>query len=1466
MPIKRTASIFAENISGWAYQEYVGRRTLSGGSLGPIERISDPTVEVMSNYAICLGGTDVPSSRYITPNISDSIVAPHTINLNNGAFTSDDVGRTITITGMSNHINNGRKTILSVVGSTQITVDLDLEDETPGVVGVSWQIDGPNNFYIGFRNSTIYHYNHGVWETEIIDLSRSVFVQSIWAVSQDDVWAGVDQTSGGGTGTGQFLYHWDGNSWEPVSLPAYPNTSIRSIHGTAWNDIWAGGTNDSGYGVLFHYDGISWTVNRTFSDHFYSTYVHSLQALSPSSLWLVADADVWHWNGSAWSRWHLPYMSAMQAPASIRAFSDTDVWASGMGHLWAWWSDEQCVWHWNGSTWTETYIGVWGTMGEHQSDGGFIGGIATNNLWVTGTFSKHWNGSTWTHIPCFPVSVAQEVFSDGSVLRLRQDGSLLIYSSGHFRPFDYHMPRKEVAYHGFAYDVDNNAIAALDAQSGSIWRKDSVSWYVDGPLIYNDGDQTNADARAISAYDANNLIVVGGGGYGIGGVIWKWNGSVWATIGESYFSSREILIDAYYESLTSIWVMSAYALYHWNGTSWSEVYRPSVVGCVGFKVFGSHIFVASQSSTGSFVAHSSSGIGGPFVQEAVQLHAKYSGIWGASWDDVWVIVGWSDNYNISSVNSMHYNGTSWTSAPTAPKTGYTTSNKVIAGINANDIMVIVQQDGRARRWNGTSWEESGYVASIGSVLTDGTDYACMSGMTHLQIHRNAVGTEWETSEQHPWGYFSDVVIDQITEDIYVTIDNSYISTPGTIMHWNSSGWEYIRVPAESRIPYGLSQYIAGMWAYDGEIWAVTGEGKIYHRDIYGIWHLLIDYTVLHEVSNVVSCKISNLAYVCFDQHILRWSDGDFTFVANISYANGNRIFLDSSTLWIYNWLDETTLYYYTNGLHYIPNPSGEWGTIGFLAASGNKVMMIGSVRNVRTSNKFTSWEELPLPSGTTNISFVWSDPSGRFYCSASEDPAFGIYSEFYTDDMGDNWYSLGTPVGLGPLIAQHEIYDLLVEYPDIVCQFGVCQYGSNMYGDCMESEDVFSPPFITNEYPADLQTGVDLLTSISANILDNLDILSGSVRAYINDELVFDGSSFIYPYYGTVTPITQDGYSGCNIVINKTTQYLASTWTTVRLTASNIVGLSVDESWRFLTKTSIKQVEQGPYEITFDVTFTGPMYDNEELTNSANYKFTSGAYARRIDKLANDKIRIWSEYIFGQTSFDLTISSNVKDSYGISIVGNTIPVIPFYSSANLGNYNGLIRTYHNSRFVSADSQRIYLAGSKGVDVFKKGSRILNNRTWAQIFDAYGIDSMFVMNYPNDISITDTHAPYISYALPGDGETAFPSSHILFVITDAATSVELSSVTIYINNVAAFRGNYGGWQDGFCGNIGIGYKNIGVDIWTTTPFVVGDYITVRIIASDLMANVMDHSYTFEVIAESEGGWGFGSWGFGPFGGV
>jgi hypothetical protein len=202
----------------------------------------------------------------------------------------------------------------------------------------------------------------------------------------------------------------------------------------------------------------------------------------------------------------------------------------------------------------------------------------------------------------------------------------------------------------------------------------------------------------------------------------------------------------------------------------------------------------------------------------------------------------------------------------------------------------------------------------------------------------------------------------------------------------------------------------------------------------------------------------------------------------------------------------------------------------------------------------------------------------------------------------------------------------------------------------------------------------------------------------------------------------------------------------------------------------------------------------------------------------------------------------------------------------MGNFNGKIRTWRESGLVSADSQRIYLAGSKGIDIFRKETSMVPRR-WGQIFDAYGINSMFVAHFGGDILATDSDSPYFQYQNPFPETTVSSSTNIWFTIVDDTTTVEIPSLVVYVNNIIAFNGGYGGFSNGFSGNIVIGYQKLEVTIIPPTPFTDGETIYVRVVATDILENRLDGSYRFYIgVSVLEDGFGGDEWGISSFGGI
>lgn len=412
-------------------------------------------------------------------------------------------------------------------------------------------------------------------------------------------------------------------------------------------------------------------------------------------------------------------------------------------------------------------------------------------------------------------------------------------------------------------------------------------------------------------------------------------------------------------------------------------------------------------------------------------------------------------------------------------------------------------------------------------------------------------------------------------------------------------------------------------------------------------------------------------------------------------------------------------------------------------------------------------------------------------------------------------------------------------------------------------------PFLANKYPDSY--GVSPNVSVSVNLLP----LSGyintnTIDAYVDGSLAFSGpSTFIVPYNGpssSLAPISIDSYDGYHLVLDRATDFDIGTYHTVRITCQDSYGTSLDQSWPFSIHNMVESLDQGPYEITFDVTFSVPMNEDSDLTGPANYVFNDGAYTRKIDILSPTMVRLWTELVYGENTYTVTVS-NVTDSYGATIPSgyNTASVSPFISDASLANTNGMVRTWRESQLVHADLYRAYLAGNKGIDVFRKINTAVYDR-WAQVFDEYGISSMFVANFPGALSITDTSAPYLINVVPAQGEYAPVDTTIQFTIVDDTSAIEITDLIIYVNGNIIFMGNYGGWQNNYDGTIDVGYQTLDVVLYPPSDFVFGSLIVVRVIASDLLGNRMDTEYSFSISSVLTAGFGLSEFGLSSFGGI
>lgn len=188
-----------------------------------------------------------------------------------------------------------------------------------GIWGVS-----PNSIFAVGGSGLILHYNGKSWQS--MDSGTLETFNAIWGTSETDIYAV------GYTGT---IYHYDGRAWQPaVTLTADPamwnsQVYLRGIWGTAPDNIYvAGGYSGRGgygYGIIFHYDGNTWT--RKFYSVGLNQEIMDIKGLSGDEMYAVGGGIFLRYDGNQWSRRSVPRYSGLSriqpiAPGKVMAVGD----------------------------------------------------------------------------------------------------------------------------------------------------------------------------------------------------------------------------------------------------------------------------------------------------------------------------------------------------------------------------------------------------------------------------------------------------------------------------------------------------------------------------------------------------------------------------------------------------------------------------------------------------------------------------------------------------------------------------------------------------------------------------------------------------------------------------------------------------------------------------------------------------------------------------------------------------------------------------------------------------------------------------------------------------------------------------------------------------------------------------------------------------------------------------------------
>jgi len=392
-----------------------------------------------------------------------------------------------------------------------------------------------------------------------------------------------------------------------------------------------------------------------------------------------------------------------------------------------------------------------------------------------------------------------------------------------------------------------------------------------------------------------------------------------------------------------------------------------------------------------------------------------------------------------------------------------------------------------------------------------------------------------------------------------------------------------------------------------------------------------------------------------------------------------------------------------------------------------------------------------------------------------------------------------------------------------------------------EIEDYVNP-VISNTFPTTL---VDVNTDVSFDITDDFSGVDlNNTTVTIGGDTAYSGG-FISPFTGTITSIT-NGYS---IVISNPSLYDTATIYNVVVNTQDEYGNTATTNYNFTTRASISNTSLGQFEITLDVIFETDMTQDSNFSNPANYIFTNGAYARKVDILSSTQVRLWVENYYKNNNFDdiavfrIYLNSDITTLSGDPVSDDAyVTVSPDVSTASFSHYNGLIRTYRDFYFTDADSERIYLSGTRGIDILQRQTATTYTK-WAQIFDECGIDAMRVVNHPSVYVFNDTASPSLSNQNPAPNATGVSSAaHVFFSIIDT-TAVEIPNVNVYVNGTHVFNGQ-SGWNSNWSGIIEILHKELYFEIWPRAGFSSG-VVSIRVTAEDLSGNISSNTYQFTV---------------------
>lgn len=601
-------------------------------------------------------------------------------------------------------------------------------------------------------------------------------------------------------------------AWGTVPSPngGYGPNELRDVAALSATDVWAVGSFGefiSPEAQIQHWDGTAWTLSQ-LPINLPRGELLGIDAVAADDVWAVGgaasngDSFILHWNGSAWSQIAHPKPYTYQRLYAVDALAADDVWAvgeysqsGGVSHT--------LTMHWDGTAWS--IVDSPSSPAYDQLNG--VTAIAADDVWAVGdsdgrTLTLHWNGNLWHRV--FSPSPG----SSGELTAVSAIASDNVWAVGE----------------------SNSGLLALH-WNGSRWRRTAMS--TPAGILH--------DLNDVTAVSSSEVWAVGFYSYGPKWqtFIMRWNGTGWSlSPTPSPDPTINVLygVDAVDGQVWAVGQGGGTLVEQWDGSAWSIV--PSANGGTGSNellaisaVHSADIWAVGSVEGDSLTMHWDGAAWSIVPSPNLEYGIPLQGVAAIASNDVWAVGTHGNNLQFSTI-TMHWNGADWAIVP-SPNPGGDLIDELydVDGAATDDVWAVGEYwDANLiprpmiLHWDGSAWSVASHscdpstpLLGLSVLAADDIWAVGDSSICHYD------GLSWQEVPS-PQPQFNEIGyplhdVDGIAGDdawavgARIIDQGKYLVFNALVEHWNGAQWTAIyNVPGT--LLYGI-EVLA-----DNDVWAV----------------------------------------------------------------------------------------------------------------------------------------------------------------------------------------------------------------------------------------------------------------------------------------------------------------------------------------------------------------------------------------------------------------------------------------------------------------------------------------------------------------------------------------------------------------------------------------------------------------------------------------------------------------------